>query len=69
MVNWLVAERTAGPSTTLRSGRDDNFVEGGGWGEALVAYEENRRSLGFAPTARRGRRDDKDGAVFPWSIG
>jgi hypothetical protein len=25
---WLVVERTAGPSTSLRSGRDDNFVAG-----------------------------------------
>src|ERR1700733_2662846 len=24
----------------------------------------NRRSLGYAPTARRGRRDDKRGAAF-----
>jgi hypothetical protein len=47
--SWVLVERTAGPSTSLRSGRDDKFIAP----EIL-----NCRSLGYA-------RDDKGDGRAP----
>jgi hypothetical protein len=48
----------------VRSGRDDKGGSGAFSEEWLVA-KWYRRSLHFAPTARRGRRDDKgDNGAF-----
>ena len=48
--NWVLVEETAGPSTSLRSGRDDKFVF------ATHLSDEGRvncRSLGFAPNEQK----------------
>ena len=48
MGDWLAAERVAGPLPIQRS----THVQ-------LRSGKAHSRSLGFAPTASRGRRDDK----------
>jgi hypothetical protein len=64
------AERTAGPSTALRSGRDDNFVLDRKITEGASASQEgfekarraHSRSLGFARDDK-GRGFDSGGVV------